>query len=96
MTGSYHGSLHERLIPANIVTAATTLVKTGMGFLGQIIVNGSTMGAVTVYDGVDVTGTKIATIDAPTAGMVLPYGCVFKVGLCIVTAAATDITACYV
>lgn len=96
MSGSYHGSLHERLLPANISTATTTLVKTGTGFLGQIIVNGGTMGAVTVYDGVDATGTAIATIAAPTAGMVLPYGCVFSVGLCIVTAAATNITVSYV
>ena len=96
MSGSYHGSLRERLLPNNISTAATTLVKTGMGFLGHIIVNGGTAGAITVYDGVDATGTKIATIAAPAAGMVFPYGSVFKIGLCIVTAAATDITVCYV
>lgn len=96
MSGSYHDSLHERLLPKNISTANTTLVKTGDGFLGQLIVNGGTMGSITVYDGLDENGTTIATIASPTAGMVLPYGCIFSVGLCIVTAAATDITVCYV
>ena len=95
MSGSYHGSLRERLLPNNIATATTTLVKSGMGFLGHIVVNGGTMGSITVYDGIDATGTKIATITDPTAGMVLPYGCIFNVGLCIVTAATTDITVCY-
>lgn len=95
MGGSYHGSLHERLIPQNISTATTTVVKTGPGFLGQLVVNGGTMGSITVYDGVDATGTVIATIAAPTAGMVFPYGCIFSKGLCVVTAAATDVTACY-
>ena len=95
-SGSYHGSLKERLIPNNIATATTTLVKTGVGFLGHIVVNGGTMGSITVYDGIDATGTAIATVASPSAGMVLPYGCVFNVGLCIVTAAATNITVCYV
>ena len=95
-SGSYHGSLKERLLPNNIATAITTLVKSSMGFLGHIVVNGGTMGSITVYDGVDATGTKIATIAVPSAGMVLPYGCIFAIGLCVVTAAATDITVCYV
>ena len=80
---------------ANIATATTTLVKSGAGSLASITVNGGTMGSITVYDSLTAAGTKIATVAAPVAGMVLPYGVRFKTGLTIVTAEATDLTVSY-
>lgn len=84
-------------MPVNVSTATTTTVKSGAGFLGQIIINGGTMGNVTIYDNTAGSGTTIATLDGANlkVGMVFPYGCVFSTGLTVVTAAATDITVCY-
>jgi len=80
---------------SNIVSDATTLVKSGAGSLACITVNGGTMGAITVYDSLTAAGTKIATVASPVAGMVLPYGVRFKTGLTIVTADNTNLTVSY-
>jgi hypothetical protein len=79
----------------NLATAATTTVKTGAGSLASIVINGGTMGSITVYDSLAGSGTKIATIAAPLPGMVLPYGVRFATGLTIVAAANTDFTVCF-
>lgn len=79
----------------NITADATTVVKAGPGRIACITVNGGTMGAITVYDSLAASGTTIATVSAPYAGMVLPYGGRFKTGLTIVTADNTNITVSY-
>ena len=76
----------------NIKTATTTTVKASAGRLAGVVVNGGTMGSVTIYDNSAGSGTKIATVAAPLAGMVLPYGCRVTTGITVVTAAATNLT----
>ena len=81
----------------NIATATTTIINaTGKGGgLVAIVVNGGTMGAITVYDNGAASGTLVATVAVPVAGWVLPYSCKLTTGLTIVTAAATDLTVIY-
>ena len=84
----------QYLAYTNIAANATTLVRTGSGRLGRIVVNGGTLtGDITVYDGVDATGTVIATIDGNQAvGNNFEYNCTFVTGLTIVTSASVNIT----
>ena len=79
----------------NIATATETVVKATSGILATVVINGGTMGAITIYHGTVVGGVKIATIAAPSAGMVLPYGVHCPNGITVVTAVATDITVTY-
>lgn len=85
----------------NIASATTTLVYTGHGRLGAIVVNKAIASSViTIYDGIAAaSGTKIATITNPAtllhSQMAFPYNIVFSVGLCIVTSQADDITVCF-
>jgi hypothetical protein len=79
----------------NITTATTTVVKTTGGGLYGIVVNGGTLGSITLYDNTEASGTLIGTIASPVAGMVLPYNAKLDNGLTIVTAAATNLTVCY-
>lgn len=83
-----------------ISTATTTPVRNGIGYLSLVTINGGTAGAVTLYDistdgcsGTPASG-KFATIQAiaatnPTS---MFYDLTLKSGLCVVTAAATDLT----
>lgn len=83
-----------------ISTATTTAVRDGAGYLGSVIVNGGTAGAVTLYDiaGTGCTGTpasgKFATIEAISATNPTPLAYNLRVtsGICVVTAQATDLT----
>jgi hypothetical protein len=78
---------------SNISTATTTLVKSGVGVLNTITINTTAAGTITIYDSLTATGTKIATIAAsPTIGSTFNFDVAFTTGLCIVTAAASDIT----
>lgn len=81
----------------NISTAATTLVKSGAGTLGRVIIN--TLGAgssASIYDGLTAGGTLIATVST-AAQNTLSFGIVFSTGLCIVTSGGTpaNITVAY-
>ena len=77
----------------HISTATTTLVKTGAGVLHNIVINTTSAGAITVYDGIDNTGAVIGIIAASApVGSNFKYGVGFKTGLTIVTAGASDIT----
>jgi hypothetical protein len=80
---------------SNIKTATTTVVKSVPGALIALIVNGGTLGSITLYDNTAGEGTEIAIIASPTAGMVLPYSAKLSTGLTVVTAAATNITVIY-
>lgn len=69
---------------------AETLVKTGACVLHNIVLNGTTtVGDILVYDGVDNTGTLIATITARSAVQVsiqpitLSYDCEMPTGIFI-------------
>lgn len=83
-----------------IVTATTTVVKTGAGQLHQIIVLGGTLGAITVYDNTAASGAVIAQTFTPVAmtgsgPQVYTFDVSFGVGLTVVTAAATALTVTY-
>jgi len=83
-----------------IAAAATTAVKPSPGYLHTVTLNGGTPGTVTLYDiaGVGCTGTpasgKFATIETigSTNPVTLTYDLQTKNGICVVTAAATDLT----
>ena len=78
-----------------IATATTTLVKTGAGSLYRIAVNTTASGAITIYDGLDAGGSVIGSLKSGIAEGVYTFCCRFTTGLCIVTAAASDITVVY-
>jgi hypothetical protein len=88
---------------AYISSALTTTVSGQSGFLLNVTINGGTPGVVTLYDigTAGCTGTpasgKFATIEAigATNPTTLAYGLKTKNGLCVVTAAATDLTVTY-
>jgi len=76
----------------NITTATTTTVSDRPCYLSHIVVNGGTMGAITVWDNNSTGGTLIATISSPLAGQHYVYDAGTVFGLKVVTAAATDVT----
>ena len=78
-----------------VSTATTTVVKTGAGQLGTLLILGGTLGAVTVYDNTAASGTVIAPTFTPGAAGALVFNCAFTTGLTIVTAAATSLTVLY-
>jgi hypothetical protein len=83
-----------------IATATTTIVKPTSGYLHTVTINGGTAGVVTLYDiaAAGCTGTpasgKFATIE--TIGTTNPVTLIYDLatvnGICVVTAAATDLT----
>lgn len=85
-----------------IVSATTTNVKPTSGYLHTVTINGGTAGVVTLYDiaAAGCTGTpasgKFATIGAlpatPTPPVTVTYDLATVNGICVVTAAATDLT----
>ena len=79
----------------NITADATTVLKTGPGYLHTVCVNTPAATAtITVYDNTAASGTKISTITsfASVSGC-FTYDAAFWTGLTIVTAtAAPDIT----
>lgn len=82
---------------SNILTATTTVCKTGFGKLSKIIINRSIASAVvTIYDNTAGSGTKIATITMPATllqtHVTLDYNCNFGTGLTVVTSSTADIT----
>lgn len=74
---------------ANITTNATTLVKSGRGALARIVVGnaGSAWQAV-VYDGIDATGQKIATISLNVTEE-LEFDVAVQTGITVVTSGTT-------
>lgn len=81
----------------NLAANTGTLIKTGPGLLGTVIINVAGTGTtLTLRDGTDNTGTIIATIDTTTRTS-LQYGIPFSVGLYAVPAGSSpaDITIGY-
>lgn len=92
--------VEERYSYTNVATAATTVIKSGAGFLHAIVVNTPlATGTLTIYDNTAGSGTKIATITYPatllsTGPNTIIYDCSFGTGLTIVGATANvDYTA---
>lgn len=83
----------------NITGQATTVVKSGNGFLYSLVFNNPTATEViTIYDNTAASGTKIGTITIPASPMptILRYNVNFTIGLTILTAtASSDITVVY-
>ena len=71
---------------------ATTVVKSGAGFLHAIVFNGpaTATNTTTVYDNTAASGTVIAIplATAAAAPLTLTFNCAFTVGLTIITATA--------
>ena len=76
----------------NITTATTTTIKTGSTFLSHIVVNGGTMGQISVWDNNASGGTVIATIASPLAGQTYVYDAGLALGCKVVTADNTNLT----
>jgi hypothetical protein len=74
--------------------AGSYLVASGPGWITGISVNTTGNGSLTVYDGVDATGTVIGVIDVskgnPSPQTAAPWP--FRNGLFLVLSAAADIT----
>jgi len=87
--------VEERFNYTNITTAATTVVKSGAGFLHSITVNTDAAGTITIYDNTAGSGTKIGTIKSSAGVNSYFYDVSFATGLTIVTAAANDLTIAY-
>lgn len=81
----------------NILTATTTVVRSGAGRLVSIVVNKAVAsGVITIYDNTAGSGTKIGIITHPATLLAtqydLEYNCRFTTGLTIVTSSTDDIT----
>jgi hypothetical protein len=81
----------------NILSATTTVCKSGFGKLSKIVINKAVASAVvTVYDNTAGSGTIIATITMPAVllqtHVTLDYECHFGTGLTVVTSSTADIT----
>lgn len=79
----------------NIADTASTLVKSGAGYLHAIIVNNSPAGSLTVYDNTAGSGTKIATLKASITEGTYTFNCQFDNGLYVIPAAVGDYTIVY-
>lgn len=83
----------------NITGQATTVVKSGNGFLYSIVLNNPVATeTITMYDNTAGSGTKIGTITIPATPqpVAIMYNANFLTGLTIVTAtASSDITVVY-
>lgn len=83
-----------------INSATTTSAKAQQGYLLAVTINGGTAGVVTLFDigATGCTGTpasgKFATIETigATNPVTLAYNLRFSNGLCVLTAAGTDLT----
>jgi len=80
---------------AYIATATTTQVKTGAGILHAIIVNTTSAGAISIIDGTSGSTVNIGSLKASIVEGTYTYDLVFKAGLRIITAGASDITVIY-
>lgn len=75
-----------------ILTATTTVVKTGSGLLHTITVEGGTTGTITVYDNTAASGTKIADFTTTNSLATYVFDVAFATGCTVVTSAATQLT----
>lgn len=76
----------------NITSNTTTVISERPCYLSHIVVNGGTMGAITIYDNNSVGGNVVATIASPLAGQHYVYDAAMIFGLKVVTADNTNLT----
>ncbi len=87
--------VEQRFTNANIITATTTTIKSGAGYVDEVIVVGGTLGNVTIYDNIAASGTVLCPTVTPVSGAVILKHCTFATGLTIITVAATGIVISY-
>lgn len=75
-----------------IATQTTTVVKTGSGVLHTITIGETAAGAITVYDNTAASGTILAILKASIAEQTFTLDIPFRIGLTVVTAAASKLT----
>lgn len=80
---------------SNIASATTTQVSTGPRTLVAITVNTTSVGAISIIDGVSGTTANIGTLKASIAEGTYWYNVAIRDGIRIVTAGASDITVIY-
>lgn len=78
-----------------ISTATTTTIKTGSGYLNNIVVTGGTTGTIVIYDNTAASSTQLANFDTTNALATYTFNCSFATGCTIVTSAATKISVSY-
>jgi hypothetical protein len=76
----------------NITSNATTVISARPCYLSHIVVNGGTMGAISIWDNSATGGTVVATIASPLAGQHYVYDAAMVYGLKVVTADNTNLT----
>ena len=76
----------------NIASASTTVISRKSCYLHHILINKNSAGTITFYDNSSASGDKIATLKANIVEGYLPFFCVCKTGLTVVTAGSSDIT----
>jgi len=77
----------------NISASGTTVVQSGHGTLHTVVINTTAATGIVIYDGLNVGGTRIATIAAsPVIGSTLMYDAEFTSGLTVVVGGNSDIT----
>lgn len=77
----------------NCPTTGSYLVSTGRGTLHTMTINTTAAAAITIYDGINTAGKKIATLAAsPAIGSTFLFDVEFSQGLLVVLAGASDVT----
>lgn len=76
---------------AYITSATNTVVKSGAGVFGVMIVVGGTAGTITAFDNTAASGTTIFAMDSTNAIAAYPFKAAFATGLTITTGAATKV-----
>ncbi len=76
----------------NITSDTTTVISARPCYLSHIVVNGGTMGAISIWDNNSTGGAVVATIASPLAGQHYVYDAAMVYGLKVVTADNTNIT----
>lgn len=68
------------------------LLKTGRGYLHEITIHATRGQPITLYDGLDDTGTVILNLKANIAEKTYPINCQFGIGLVMKTLTNNDVT----
>lgn len=76
----------------NISTATTTTVKTGGGVLHTLTINSTAAGTISLYDNTAASGTSLGIIAASAGVQTFTFDIPFRIGLTVVTAAASNVT----
>lgn len=76
----------------HIATATSTQIKSAPGTLHALTVNTTAAGTITIFDNTACSGPVIAILAASVATATYLYDVAFTTGLCVTTAAASDVT----